>query len=267
VRSVEAEGETIDAAIDAALSSLGASRDQVEVAILSNATRGLFGIGGRKARVRATLRRPISEQLLEDASDPLDVYVESSGRGDQEASPQDVRAGENSARAGSRLSSPPRRVVDATIAQDAAVILRTIVGHMGVAADVGVRTEPDAVILELSGDSSGVLIGRKGQMLDALEYLVSRIVSRDQTTTVHVTIDCEGYRLRRREGLEELARRMADEAKRKRRVITLNAMSPRDRRIVHLVLQQDPGISTRSSGKGLFRRLVIVPRDVGDSSE
>jgi spoIIIJ-associated protein len=136
---------------------------------------------------------------------------------------------------------------------------------MGVGADAKARVEDDSIVLDLTGDSSGVLIGRKGQMLDALEYLVSRIVSRDVTSSVRVVIDCEHYRERRRESLEELARRMADEAKRKKRVVKLNAMSPRDRRIVHLILQQDSAITTRSSGKGHFRKLIIIPRGGDDS--
>ena len=78
---------------------------------------------------------------------------------------------------------------------------------------------------------------------------------------MRVIIDCERYRERRREVLEELARRMADEAKQKGRAVRLNAMSPRDRRIVHLVLQRDSSITTRSSGKGHFRKLIIIPRD------
>jgi len=131
---------------------------------------------------------------------------------------------------------------------------------MGIEAEARARIEDESIVLDLAGDSSGVLIGRKGQMLDALEYLVSRIVSRDQASTVRVVIDCERYRERRREALEEMARRMADEAKRRNRTVKMNAMSPRDRRIVHLVLQRDAAITTRSSGKGHFRKLIIIPR-------
>lgn len=262
MRSIEVEGESIDAAIEASLRTLGVARDRVEVEILSNASRGLFGIGGRKARVRATLRQPITEQILEEVA-----ATESVADSPLEPSRTKPRQPDRPARQRSRSADPgdsPHEKPDSSAAERAEEVLRNIVLHMGVSAEVRARIDVDSIVLDLTGDSSGVLIGRKGQMLDALEYLVSRIVSRDQTASVHVVIDCERYRERRRESLEELARRMADEAKRKKRVIKLNAMSPRDRRIVHLILQQDSTITTRSSGKGHFRKLIIIPRGGGD---
>jgi spoIIIJ-associated protein len=265
MRWVEAEGESIDAAIEAALVSLGVTRDRVEVEILSNAARGLFGLGGRKARVRATLRQSITEQFLREADEPDDSVEQAAAapavdrRRRTESERSERRPREPILARDERIATPP----DAAVAQSAGEVLRTIVGHIGVSADVQARVDEDSVVLDLAGDASGVLIGRKGQMLDALEYLVSRIVSRDQTSAVHVVIDCERYRERRREALQELARRMAEEAKRKRRAVKLNAMNPRDRRIVHLILQQDASITTRSSGKGHFRKLIIIPRGTG----
>ena len=138
-------------------------------------------------------------------------------------------------------------------------VMRDIVRHVGVTAEVTARNEEDHVLLELSGDSSGVLIGRRGQMLDALEYIINRIATRDDTRAPRIVVDSQNYRARRRTALEDLARRMAEQAKKKRAQVVLNPMSPRDRRIVHLVLQEDPLLTTRSSGKGYFRRLVIIP--------
>ena len=286
MRSVETEGDSIDAAIETALTTLGVTRDRVEVEILSNAARGFLGIGGRKAKVRATLRQSITEQILKDVDRDADAIDEApprppvsrprrsevaerppreQSRGRATEQPAVERPPRESSRARDAEQSPAEPP-DAAAASRAGEVLTTIVGHIGITADVQARVEDDSVVLDLTGDSSGVLIGRKGQMLDALEYLVSRIVSRDRTSAVHVVIDCERYRERRREALQELARRMADEAKRKKRVVKLNAMSPRDRRIVHLILQQDTAITTRSSGKGHFRKLIIIPRDAGGSA-
>jgi spoIIIJ-associated protein len=109
-----------------------------------------------------------------------------------------------------------------------------------------------------------MIIGRRGQTLDALEHLVNRIVLRDEADAgVRIALDVEGYRERRQESLEQLARRLAAKARETGRAVTLNPMSPRDRRIVHLALESDPGVSTASEGEGHYRRLVIAPRPGG----
>ncbi len=234
MESVEAEGESIDAAIDAALKMLEVTRDRVEIEILASGARGLFGIGSRKAKVRATLRRPLRAETAVPEERP---------------SPPTVAA------------RPP--VVDSQVGERARQVLQEIVTLMNVNAEARVQTTADRIGLELSGDSSGVLIGRRGQMLDALEYVLNRIVGRDQAGAPRIVIDSENYRERRREALEELARRMGEQAKKKRKPIALNPMSPRDRRIVHLILQEDPALTTKSAGSGYFRKLIIIPEAAG----
>jgi spoIIIJ-associated protein len=137
-------------------------------------------------------------------------------------------------------------------------------GHLGVSGRVEVAPsdEPDKVTLAVTGDSSGLLIGRRGQTLDAIEHVINRIAGRsDEGPPSRIVIDVERYRERRQEYLDALARRLAEKAKHTRRVITLNPMSPRDRRIVHLALQSDPAIETRSQGEGQFRKVLILPVD------
>jgi spoIIIJ-associated protein len=240
--SVEADGNSIDAAIDSALKRLGATRDRVEIEILTNAARGLFGIGGRKARVRATLRSPLDAEHPATPERPARVPVQ------EPTAPAGVSG------------------ADSHIAARAQQILRDIIAHMDVPADVIATEAADHIRLELTGDSSGVLIGRRGQMLDSLEYVLNRAIGRDQGGVKRIVVDSENYRARRHEALEELARRMGEQAKQKRKVVTLNPMSPRDRRIVHMILREDPGLTTRSSGKGYFRRLVIIPAGAGRSA-
>jgi spoIIIJ-associated protein len=140
-------------------------------------------------------------------------------------------------------------------------VLTGILGHLGATGQVDARPgdDPGSIVLEIAGDSSGLLIGRRGATLDALEYLVNRIVSRDEVVAGRITIDVEHYRQRRQEYLDSLARRLADKAKQTGRVVTLNPMSPRDRRIVHLSLQNDGQVTTRSQGDGYYRRVLILP--------
>jgi len=237
--SVEANGSSIDEAIESALKLLGARRDRVEIEILNNAVRGLFGIGSRKARVRATLRAPI------DADHP--TAAAPTRREPVPEPPATTR----------EISAEDHHAVD-----HARHVLEEILRHMEVHADVNVRHHEGDVLFDLTGDSSGVLIGRRGQMLDALEYLLNRVAARDEGGSARIVVDSENYRARRRESLEELARRMGEQAKKKRKPVTLNPMSPRDRRIVHLILQEDASLVTKSSGKGYFRKLIIIPADM-----
>jgi len=237
---VEAEGNSIDEAIENALQILGVPRDRAEIEILSNAARGLFGIGGRKARVRAALRAPLDTESLLRPVPPA---------------PQPPAPAEPVRAAPAATSAPGEN--DAA-AERAADVLREILRRMGVDATVTVRREGEQDLLELCGDASGFLIGRRGQMLDALEYFLNRAVARDGGEG-RLVVDSQNYRARRRQSLEDLARRTAEQAKKKRRPIALNPMSPRDRRIVHMILHGDPALTTKSSGKGYFRKLVIIP--------
>ena len=133
---------------------------------------------------------------------------------------------------------------------------------MGVKASVtqSASANGEETILEIRADDSGLLIGRKGQTLEALQYLVSRIAGeRFAGDGPHIVIDIEKYRERRRKTLEDMALRLGEKAKRQRKTVTVDALSAADRRIVHAALQDDPWLSTRSLGQGSYRRLLIIP--------
>ncbi len=143
-------------------------------------------------------------------------------------------------------------------------MLTELLGHLRVSASIEARAgeDPGTIVLDVNGDSGGLLIGRRGQTLDALEYLVNRMVARDaDATAARVMIDVEHYRDRRREYLTALAHRLADKAKQTRRAVALNPMSPRDRRTVHIALKDEAAVTTRSHGDGHYRKLLIVPSD------
>jgi spoIIIJ-associated protein len=243
MRSVETEAGSIDEAIEKALEALRVERDQVEVEILENSARGLLGLGSRKARIRATVRSSLASKLenVVDGSPSSEV---------------------------SRETSPVPAAVDGVAVRDGAVrrarvVIEEILSHLvdsPQVLDMGSSADGGPIQLSLSGSDSGMIIGRRGQTLDALEHLVNRVVFRDDTEHgVRVALDVEGYRQRRQESLEQLALRLAAKARATGRLVTLNPMSPRDRRIVHLTLQSDPSVTTRSEGEGHYRKLVIVP--------
>jgi spoIIIJ-associated protein len=235
---VEAEGDSIDDAIERALAQLGVAREKVAIEIVSDATKGLFGLGGRKARVRATLRSPLVLGA-EPAGRPGPAVVE-------EARPPVAY----------RSEAAP---LDGESFERARSLLAEITRQMGIDVSVEAIEEPDGPRLALSGDKSGILIGRRGQTLDALEYIVNRIVARSEEHHERIVVDSENYRLRRRESLQDLARRTAARVRERGKAVTLNAMSPRDRRVVHLALEGEPSVTTRSSGTGFFRRLTVLP--------
>lgn len=218
MRSVEAEGGSIDEAIENALAALRAERHEVEIEILENVAKGVFGLGARNARVRATIRPSVD-------SDPVSQET---------AADRGVRA---------------------------KAILQEIVSHLTSDARVDIAGDDGgSTVLSVVTEESGAIIGRRGQTLDALEHIVNRIVLRDEPpASGRIAIDVEGYRERRQESLEELAKRLAAKARQSGQVVTLNPLSPRDRRIIHLALEGDTGVTTRSEGEGVFRRLLIVP--------
>jgi len=176
-----------------------------------------------------------------------------------------------------RPATPPRpdaepRPVDAppllTAAEVAAMVekgktaLAEILNLMGMSASVEQRTGVDAdeTILEIKSDHSGLIIGRKGQTLEALQYLVSRIAGeRPGNEAPHIVIDIENYHERRRQTLQDMALRLGEKAKRQRKTVTIDALSAADRKIVHAALQDDPWLTTRSLGQGAYRRLLIIP--------
>jgi spoIIIJ-associated protein len=132
---------------------------------------------------------------------------------------------------------------------------------MQVESSVSLDQHANELVLTLTGKDSSALIGRNGQTLDALEYVLNRIITRSDEADTHLVLDAEGYRERRRKNLENLALRLGERAKRRKRPVALSPLSPRDRRVIHLVLENDPLVSTKSIGRGYFRRLYIVPEE------
>jgi spoIIIJ-associated protein len=132
--------------------------------------------------------------------------------------------------------------------------------HLGVRGDVSFQPADDGVAANLAVqcEASALLIGKRGQTLDAIEYLLNRIVVREVSGS-RIEVDVEGYRARRRESLSVLARRMAEKVRHTGKPATVDLLSPRDRRVVHLALKDEAGVTSRSHGEGFLRKLVILP--------
>lgn len=237
---VEGEGDTIDAAIDSALKSLGVARDKVTVDIISEGRKGILGFGAQKAKVRVALRKTAMEIDKPAKSAAPVVPAETAPGAGQAAVAVDIAA-----------------MVD-----KAKMTLEEILRRMGVAATVEQKAAAGGaeILLDIKAEDSGLLIGRQGQTLEALQYLIGRIAGERQGSEgPHIIIDIESYRERRRKSLEDMALRLGEKAKRQRKTVTVDALSAADRRIIHAALQDDPWVTTRSLGQGSYRRLLIIP--------
>ena len=264
MKQVETEGETLDEAITKALNLLGVERDKVSLDILAEEKVGLLGFGRQNARVRATIREAVA---VAPAEDPRDSQAAGAPSNKPAETPQAEPAPPEPSASEPEDSEAVEEFADtdedfAEIRRVSVDVLTEILRLMGVAAEVVVKpgTGPSEFVLDIRGDSTALLIGRRGQTLEALQHILSRIVAEklgpDDPQPI---VDAEDYRGKRVRSLEDMALRMGEKAKRSRKTQELDALSARDRRVVHLALKDDPWLTTESVGSGAFRRLLIIP--------
>jgi len=268
--SIEITGISVDEAVKEALEQLGASETEVDVEVLATPRAGLLGVGARYAKVRVT-RKGAAGANVPKAAQPQGRNERSSdgrprgrenqrrGRNDGRAQSQNppASAGDDDAGALGRKSADLEEQ-----RREAMAILKQILEQMGEPTDVRqIEVDADTVEIEIKGDGSGILIGRHGQTLDALEYIVNRILARRIKDAAPISLETESYRARRRQQLHRMALSMGEKAKREHKPVRLEPMPPRDRRVVHLALKDDPMITTRSAGDGTMRSIEIVPTD------
>ncbi len=263
MESVEVGAKSVDEAIDIALSDLGLKRSQVSIEILTPGKPGIFGLGGEQARIRVTAleegtARPMREEQAEDES-----Y--------EEETPRREERQEEEAPSMDRGEPIEIKDLDSEEVVTATEFLRTLLEGMDIDADVTVR-EPEtaadgqgraSAVLDIEGDDLGLLIGRRGTTLAALQYIVNVMLTRKMDSRVIVTVDVEHYHRRREETLQGLAQRMADRVSNSRRPMTLEPMPASERRIIHLALSEDEDVVTGSVGQGDERKVVIRPRGDG----
>ena len=262
---VETEGETLDEAITKALNLLGVERDKVSLDVLAEEKMGLLGFGRQNARVRATIREAVAAAPDEAPrerrgagapakpakSEPVETEPAETEPVAQE--PDDGEAVEASGDGDEGLVEARKVGVE---------VLAEILRLMGVDGQVVVKSgsAPSEFVLDIQGEDTALLIGRRGQTLEALQHIVSRIVAeRIGPDGPQPVVDAEDYRGRRVRSLEDMALRVGEKAKRSRKTQEIDALSARDRRVIHLALKDDPWLTTKSLGQGAVRRLLIVP--------
>ena len=250
METVERTARTVEEAEELALKELGVDRSEVEVEILSRGKAGFLGIGAEVARVRVTrlaagASPSGSDSGAQDISDP------------DESDMTEIAAEETPARSDSLAE-------EGTVAGLALVALNNILSTSSVNVVCSVRTSNDSEvggpIIDISGEDSGLLIGRRGQTLQSLQFVVNLIVRREFGEGVRVVLDVERYRQRREASLRDMANKVAERVIQTGRSITLEPMSAADRRIIHVSLADREDISTESVGFGEDRKVSIFPK-------
>ncbi len=250
IDSIEITADSVEEATTEALAQLSARADEVAIEVLATSRAGVLGLGARQARVRVT-------RIAADTSAPADAPRADGPSSSAATAKKPLATGARS----DDGAGPNRKSADQEEQRrEATVILKQILEKMGERAEVNqIEVDAESVELEIKGDGSGILIGRHGQTLDALEYVVNRILARRIKDAAPISLETESYRSRRRQQLHRMALSVGERAKREHQTVRLDPMPPRDRRVVHLALKDDPMITTRSAGEGFLRSIEIVP--------
>ena len=261
-RDAEFSGRNIEEAISRGLSELNLDREEVEINIISPGNRGVLGIGAEDARVSLGYSVEVSDSAKEPESHTEELVTDREPKVVEKVSLSESMGGDE---------IPGSQSDDFSEAEQLSIeVVGRLLEEMGIEATVvslppqGLMAEQAgegrAILLDMRGDDLGVLIGRRGESLQALQYITRLIVSHRLKRWLNIILDVEQYRVRREQGLRQLALSMADRAVSTNQSVPLEAMTPYDRRVVHLTLHEHEYVTTKSIGEGDNRKVVIIPR-------
>jgi spoIIIJ-associated protein len=248
---LEFEGKTIEKAVKKACDELNVSKEQLEHDVVSYGSTGIFGlVGSKKARIRVSVPEATPEAVREKSEErPFGEDAVFDQIAEKKDSP------EISSLIGPEIFTFPDDPKDLGRS-----VLQRIIDFITTDAKITVTENPDRLMFNVTGGNSAVLIGKRGQTLEAIQYLVEKIINKQSEERVRIQIDIEGYLENRHANLKRLAGRLAEKAKRTGKPATIGQINAHDRRIVHLALKDDSGVRTQSVGNGLLKKLVIIPK-------
>ncbi len=260
MESKEIEGKTIDQAIEAACRYFDVPRGKLNIEILSEGSSGFLGIGAKKARIRAALLS--LDMALDDAFEkPIRL---------EDKSQQIFRLAEinpvTPAPKASVASTEQNADVAAT-AQKAGDLLGGILKHMGFNLPFTWEEKGGAIVFRITGGDTEDLIGKGGQTLDAIQYILNKAVIPGGSGKKKIVLDTDEYRVKREQYLVALATRLAEKVKRTHKPVSVDNLNAHDRRIIHLALQGDAALMTKSRGEGAFRKIIIMPAKKSDTAK
>lgn len=270
----EFSGASVDDAITAATVKLGVTSDHLEYEIIEKGSSGFLGLGGKDAVIRARVKIE-NEIISENDKTDMEELSETTNNQQSKVESEDVIADDSSSHStdtvissvdnGSKESSSEDHKDRAPVDVDAAKklvgdFLNDVFGAMQLEVNINYEFDESSntLSLDLSGPEMGIIIGKRGQTLDSVQYLTNLAVNRKLDSYVRIKIDTEDYRRRRKETLENLAKNVAYKVKRTRKPVSLEAMNPYERRIIHFALQGDNYVTTHSEGEEPYRHVVVT---------
>ncbi|MEN6621301.1 MAG: RNA-binding cell elongation regulator Jag/EloR [Smithella sp.] len=285
IETIDIEEKTIDAAIEVACREFGVPRNKLNIEIISEGNRGFLGMLAKKAKIRASLlslgvdvsfdlkesdntpakkeeNPPVKEEApavkteIPKAPPPPEKIITKTSPEKQEKCEKYEKIEKQT----SPSSIPTITAANASeLAPKAKEILEGILKGMSFECRIAINETPEKLILNIEGDGSGLLIGKRGQNLDAIQYILNKAINRSDSERKMIIVDSEAYRKRREESLLILAERIREKVKKTKKPVSLSNMNAHDRRIIHLALQKDEALMTKSRGEGEYRKIVILP--------
>lgn len=296
MNEITVSAKTLDDAITEASIQLGVASAQMEYDVIEKGSAGFLGIGSRQAVIRARIKKTVTEEIKAEEIKPEEIKKEfkkdfrkdrkefvghkerkehkeykKDSKKDFKKEPKKEFVKENKTETVSAVTAAApvyeeKKELHVAVVTEATQkicekFLQEVLQAMGMGEVTIVSSidEEGALAIEMSGDNMGILIGKRGQTLDSLQYLTNRVANKSQDGYVRVKLDTEDYRKRRKQTLENLAKNIAYKVKRSRKPISLEPMNPYERRIIHSALQADDRVSTHSEGEEPYRRVVVTP--------
>ena len=296
MNEITVSAKTLDDAITEASIQLGVASDQMEYDVIEKGSAGFLGIGSRQAVIRARIKKVVTEEIKAEEIKPEEIKKEfkkefrkdrkdfgghkerkeykeykKDSKKDFKKEPKKEFVKENKTEtvsavtAAAPVQEEKKELHVAVVTEETQKIcekfLQEVLQAMGMGEVTIVSSidEEGALAIEMNGENMGILIGKRGQTLDSLQYLTNRVANKSQDGYVRVKLDTEDYRKRRKQTLENLAKNIAYKVKRSRKPISLEPMNPYERRIIHSALQADDRVSTHSEGEEPYRRVVVTP--------
>ena len=279
--SIRVSAKTVDDAITEALIQLGVTSDKLEYEVIEKGSAGFLGIGMKQAVIEAR-RKP--EEAAEEPDITFDFSIDEKKEPEKEIKKdtkkekkdvkeqtevpkevvkEKVEERNNSEIEATEKASMKREIVTVRVTEEAKSAVEGFLADtlkaMGMEVELtSVIEEDGSLTVDMKGENMGILIGKRGQTLDSLQYLANRVANKHQDGYVRVKLDTENYRARREETLKHLAKNIAHKVKRNRRPVALEPMNPYERRIIHSALQSDPYVTTHSEGEEPYRKVVVT---------
>ncbi len=284
-------GTDVETAVKLALDDLKLTRDEVDVTVLEEPSRGFFGIGSKLALVRVEKKKaaPAPAPVVEEKKEEIPAVKTVTEEPKSEKVQNNREHKEHREKTGSQKHNNKRDrnnnrskkehknrekvemieslepVIERVPEEDLSVcenhialeFLAEVTEQMGLSLDITAKEGGESLYIDIQGKDSGTIIGKRGQTLDAIQYLTSLVVNKDQENYTRVVVDAENYRAKREKTLEMLAIRLANKVAKSKKSVKLEPMNPYERKVIHATLQNHPHVTTKSEGQDPYRRVII----------